>query len=89
MQQGICAKTFGQRDPNCKTLLRFEDAPGRIVEQNHPKTMNAKTAKLLRKYAKHFGYDYNSVKTEFKKLPKDQQIQIQKEMFGSMNYGIK
>ncbi len=69
--------------------MRFEDAPDRIVKQNHPKIMNAKTVKLLRKYAKHFGYDYNSVKTEFKKLPKEEQTQILKEMFGSMNYGIK
>lgn len=69
--------------------MRFEDATGRIVKQNNPKIMNAKTAKLLRRYAKHFGYDYNSVKTEFQKLSKEEQTQIKKEMFGSMNYGIK
>jgi len=46
--------------------------------------MNAKTAKLLRKKAKMFNFDYTEVKNAFQKLSKEQQDAFLKKW---INYG--
>lgn len=42
--------------------------------------MNAKTAKLLRQYARACNFDPDSVKKEFQKEPKEVQLELIKEM---------